>query len=256
MIARGQSINVTLIFSIERHREVMEAYIRGIERLIEAGGDPRTVASVASYFVSRVDTEADKRLEASPRAAGQARGRERQARLPGWKEIFGGERWAALEAQGATEAVVPLGVDLDQEPGLPRRAVRRGPDRPRHREHDAAGDDRGLPGPRRGRASRSRRASTRLGRLFEDIEAAGVSIDDVTRVLEEEGVQKFSDSFAELLDGITREARRAGLRLIEPGELVERIWERDPTVWTGHDEAQLARLARRAAARCASASAS
>ena len=73
--------------------------------------------------------------------------------------------------------------------------------------------------------------------LFEDIEAAGVSIDDVTRVLEEEGVQKFSDSFAELLDGITRQARRAGLRLIEPGELVERIWERDPTVWTGHDEA-------------------
>src|SRR5919201_3737623 len=64
MIAAGRPINVTLIFSLQRHREVMEAYIRGVERLVEAGGDPNGVASVASFFVSRVDTEADKRLEA------------------------------------------------------------------------------------------------------------------------------------------------------------------------------------------------
>src|SRR5262245_20378058 len=63
MIALGKSINVTLIFSLERHREVMEAYIRGIERLVEDGGDPSKVSSVASFFVSRVDTEADKRLD-------------------------------------------------------------------------------------------------------------------------------------------------------------------------------------------------
>src|ERR687887_2846432 len=64
MIAAGKSINVTLIFSLERHIEVMEAYIRGLERLVAAGGDPRSVSSVASFFVSRVDTEADKRLDA------------------------------------------------------------------------------------------------------------------------------------------------------------------------------------------------
>ena len=64
MIAAGRNINVTLIFSLERHRAVMEAYIRGRERLIESGGDPATVHSVASFFVSRVDTEADKRLDA------------------------------------------------------------------------------------------------------------------------------------------------------------------------------------------------
>src|SRR5919197_3257252 len=64
MISRGRNINVTLIFSLERHKEVMEAYIRGLERLVESGGDPSTVASVASYFVSRVDTETDKRLDA------------------------------------------------------------------------------------------------------------------------------------------------------------------------------------------------
>src|SRR5436305_7983534 len=63
MIAAGKNINVTLIFSLDRHREVMEAYIRGVERLVEGGGDPSTVHSVASFFVSRVDTETDKRLD-------------------------------------------------------------------------------------------------------------------------------------------------------------------------------------------------
>jgi transaldolase len=67
MIARGKNINVTLIFSLRRHEEVAEAYIRGLERLAEAGGDLSSVGSVASFFVSRVDTEADKRLdEATP----------------------------------------------------------------------------------------------------------------------------------------------------------------------------------------------
>src|SRR5207237_9772068 len=64
MIAAGKNINVTLIFSLDRHKEVMEAYVRGVERLVEAGGDPATVHSVASFFVSRVDTETDKRLAA------------------------------------------------------------------------------------------------------------------------------------------------------------------------------------------------
>src|SRR4051812_21063960 len=62
-IAAGIPVNVTLIFSIERHREVMEAYLKGLERLTESGGDPAPVPSVASFFVSRVDTEADRRLE-------------------------------------------------------------------------------------------------------------------------------------------------------------------------------------------------
>src|SRR3712207_4635733 len=62
-IAAGISVNVTLIFSLERHRAVAQAYIRGLERLIEGGGDPSKVASVASFFVSRVDTETDRRLE-------------------------------------------------------------------------------------------------------------------------------------------------------------------------------------------------
>src|SRR4051794_7522271 len=64
-IAHGTSINITLIFSLERYKAVVEAYLRGLERLVASGGDPASVASVASFFVSRVDTEADKRLEAA-----------------------------------------------------------------------------------------------------------------------------------------------------------------------------------------------
>ena len=63
VIAKGHSINVTLIFSLRRYAEVAESYMRGIERLVAAGGDPSTVASVASFFVSRIDTEADRRLD-------------------------------------------------------------------------------------------------------------------------------------------------------------------------------------------------
>ncbi len=83
-IAKGTSINVTLIFSLERYAAVAEAYVRGLERLVAAGGDPTRVLSVASFFVSRVDTEADRRLEeAGPhRPPGQARDRERKARVP------------------------------------------------------------------------------------------------------------------------------------------------------------------------------
>ena len=151
MIAAGKSINVTLIFSLQRHREVMEAYIRGIERLVGDGGDPAGVASVASFFVSRVDTEADKRLDAIG-GHDDLKGRLAVANAKlAYAELEGALLRRALGGardEGRVEAVVPLGVDLDEEPGVPGRPLRRGADRPRHREHDARGDDRGVPGPR------------------------------------------------------------------------------------------------------------
>src|SRR5438105_11515100 len=105
MIASGKNINVTLIFSLERHKEVMEAYIRGLERLVESGGHPSRVASVASYFVSRVDTEADKRLDAI-RGHDELKGKlgVANSRLAyrNYKEVFAGPRWEALAAKGAT----------------------------------------------------------------------------------------------------------------------------------------------------------
>src|SRR5438132_2350089 len=106
MIAAGKSINVTLIFSLERHAEVMEAYIRGLERLVAAGGDPRPVSSVASYFVSRVDTEADRRLEeigGHDDLKGKLGVANAKLAYAQWQEIFAGERWEFLESKGASK---------------------------------------------------------------------------------------------------------------------------------------------------------
>ena len=94
MIARGKSINVTLIFSLERYAAVAEAYVRGLERLVEAGGDPSAVASVASFFVSRVDTEADRRLEevGAPELQGELAVANAKLAYRRYKEIFAGVR--------------------------------------------------------------------------------------------------------------------------------------------------------------------
>src|SRR5919108_42178 len=105
-IAAGKSINITLIFSLARYREVAEAYIRGLGRLVEAGGDPAPVASVASFFVSRVDTETDKRLDAiggHDHLKGKLAIANAKLAYAEWKRIFSGERWDALAAKGATK---------------------------------------------------------------------------------------------------------------------------------------------------------
>src|SRR3954449_12199635 len=107
MIALGKSINVTLIFSLERHEEVMEAYVRGLERLVESGGDPKQVHSVASFFVSRVDTETDKRLDEHGGDATKLKGllgiANAKLAYQNYLEFFAGPRWEALEAKGATK---------------------------------------------------------------------------------------------------------------------------------------------------------
>src|SRR5205823_11882022 len=106
MIASGRNINVTLIFSLERHRAVMEAYIRGVERLVESGGDPSNVHSVASFFVSRVDTETDKRLDAIGGDATRLKGKlgiaNAKLAYRNYVQTFAGSRWDALVAKGAT----------------------------------------------------------------------------------------------------------------------------------------------------------
>ena len=151
-IAKGVSINVTLIFSLERYAAVAESYLRGLERLIAAGGDPATVWSVASFFVSRVDSEADKRLEAVGRPDLQGKLAIANAKLAyqHYLELFTGGRWAFLAGKGAQSAALPLGLDLDEEPCLSGRDVRRGADRAGDREHDAARNVEGVPGSRRG----------------------------------------------------------------------------------------------------------
>jgi transaldolase len=204
MIASGRSINVTLIFSLERHREVMEAYIRGIERLVEGGGDPRAVSSVASFFVSRVDTEADKRLDAIGGHDGlKGRLAVANAKLAyqNWQEVFAGERWEALEAKGASKQWCLWASTSTKNPAY--RDVLYveeliGPDtvNTMPQETIEAFQDHGEV------ALTLEEGLDEARQLFDDLADVGVDVADVTRVLEEEGVQKFADSFDELLDGI------------------------------------------------------
>jgi transaldolase len=204
MIAAGRNINVTLIFSLERHKAVMEAYIRGVERLVDAGGDPSTVHSVASFFVSRGDTETDKRLDAiGGRAELKGKLGVANAKLAyqNYLATFSGSRWAALDAKGATKQRCLWASTSTKNPEyrdvlyveelIGPETVNTMPE-----ETIQAFQDHGEVAPTLTRDVDGAR------RLLDDLREAGIDYDDVVETLEREGVQKFSDSFEELLDGI------------------------------------------------------
>ena len=203
-IAKGVPINVTLIFSLERYREVAEAYVRGLERLVAAGGDPSRVPSVASFFVSRVDSEADKRLEAIGRPDLQGKLAIANAKLAyqHYLATFAGERWDFLVGKGArpqrclwasTSTKNPAYRDVlyveeligpDTVNTMPIETVRAFQD---HGEIRGATLLEGIAAAKQ---------------LLADLAEAGVDYDDVVETLEAEGVTKFADSFGELLEGI------------------------------------------------------
>jgi transaldolase len=204
MIARGRSINVTLIFSLQRYAEVVEAYLRGLERLVESGGDPSAVASVASFFVSRVDTEADRRLDevgASEDLKGKLAVANAKLAYERYKELFSGDRWEALRAKGATTQRCLWASTSTKNPAyrdvmyveelIGPETVNTMPE-----ETIRAFQDHGEVAPT------LERDLDEAKRVFERIAEAGVDYDDVVVVLEREGVDKFSDSFRELLDGV------------------------------------------------------
>jgi transaldolase len=203
MIARGRNINVTLIFSLERHKEVAESYIRGLERLVEAGGDPAKVGSVASYFVSRVDTEADRRLDEVGHSELKGKLAVANAKLAyqNYKEIFSGERWEALAAKGATPQWCLWASTSTKNPEY--RDVLYieeliGPDtvNTMPRETIEVFQDHGVV------ELTLEKDLDEARRVFEQIAEVGVDYGDVTDTLEREGVQKFIDSFTELMEGI------------------------------------------------------
>ncbi|HEY3019063.1 MAG TPA: transaldolase [Solirubrobacteraceae bacterium] len=203
-IAAGIPVNVTLIFGLGRYRAVAEAYVRGLERLVESGGDPAKVPSVASFFVSRVDTEADKRLDALG-GHDDLRGRLAiaNARLAyqAYKEIFAGERWDALRAAGARpQRCLWASTSVKDERYRDTMYVEEliGPDTvdTMPPETIEAFQDHGEVAPTLERDLDG--AHDLLDRLRE----AGISYDDVIDTLEREGVKKFSDSFHQLLDDV------------------------------------------------------
>ena len=158
----GININVTLLFAVEPYERVMEAFIRAMERR-HAEGKPLDRHSVASFFVSRVDTEVDKRLEALGRTDLQGRAGLANARAAyrASSEVFDGERFAALREAGLP-VQRPLWASTGvKNPRVPGDAVRRRARRPRHRQHDAAGDAAGRARARRGRPARRADAGPR-----------------------------------------------------------------------------------------------
>ncbi|MGA9874875.1 MAG: transaldolase [Solirubrobacteraceae bacterium] len=207
VISKGHSINVTLIFSLARYAEVAESYMRGIERLVAEGGDPSKVASVASFFVSRIDTEADRRLDeldpAHPHDGLKGRLAVANAKLAyrHYQQTFRGPRWEYLAGKGATPQRVLWASTSTKNPNYPDTLYVEdliGPDTvntmPEETIH--AFQDHGRPRP----SLQDGLAEAQT--VFDDLAGAGVDYDDVTATLEREGVEKFEASFRELLDSL------------------------------------------------------
>jgi transaldolase len=205
-IAAGIPINVTLIFSLERYRKVAEAYIRGVKRFVDGGGDPSgKLASVASFFVSRVDTEADKRLDqlgGHDELKGTLAIANAKLAYRAYEEIFSGPEWQELEAKGATKQRClwaststknpdyrdVLYVEELVGPGtvntMPLETI------------DATEDHAEI------RGDTLKEDVEGASKTLEAFEAAGISYDDVVEVLEREGVEKFAKSFDDLIEGL------------------------------------------------------
>jgi len=206
-VGRGIPVNVTLLFSLERHREAARAYQRGLRTLADSGGDMRAVSSVASFFVSRVDTEADRRLQerdGPADLAGTLAIANAKLAYQSYHELFDGPEWAELAAAGGTPQRCLWASTSVKDPAMrdvryveeligPRTVTTMPPATVEAfldhghvtdtLEHDLAG------------------AHT----TFERFAAAGVDYEQVTATLEREGVEKFAASFRELLDGVAEQ---------------------------------------------------
>lgn len=209
-LAAGINVNVTLIFSIARYESVMDAYLAALEDRLAAGEDLVRVASVASFFVSRIDTKVDARLEAIGTAEALAlRGRIAiaNARLAyaRHKEVFSGPRWEKLRAAGARLQRPLWASTSTKNPAYPDTMYVDeliGPETvntvPPH-TLDAFRDH--------GKAELTlTRDVERARRDIEALEAVGISLADVTQELEDEGVQKFADAFTSLLNAVEQRA--------------------------------------------------
>ena len=215
MIAEGRSINVTLIFSLERYAAVVEAYISGLERLAaSSAADLSSVASVASFFISRVDTEIDKRLDAmgSPEALalrGKAAVAQGKLAYQMFEQAFSGPRWQALADRGARVQRPLWASTSTKNPSYPDtlyvdeligpHTVNTLPDA----TLEAFADHGNL----------VRRVDVDVDHAendWRDLSAVGIDLDGIAEQLETEGVASFQASFNELLEAL--EVKAASLR--------------------------------------------
>ena len=210
MISRGKSINVTLIFSLERYREVARAYIRGIQRLIENGGDPSGVRSVASFFVSRIDTEADAQLEeigAPEDLKSKLAIANAKLAYQVYKQVFSGARWRSLEAKGANRQRLLWASTSTKNPDLPDTIY----------VEELVGPETVNTMPRKTVEAVMDHAEIRptleegieeAKETFVRLREAGLDYEAVTDTLEQQGIQKFADPFHELIEEIKNKGKQ------------------------------------------------
>ncbi|HEY1456425.1 MAG TPA: bifunctional transaldolase/phosoglucose isomerase, partial [Candidatus Dormibacteraeota bacterium] len=264
-IAKGHNINVTLIFSVDRYAEVVEAYISGLEVLARKGGDLRKVASVASFFVSRVDTKVDKLLtdkiqntsdpaqkRALERLYGKAAIANSKMAYERYQQLFSGQRWERLKKAGALTQRCLWASTSTKDPRYPDTYYVEeliGPDTvdtippatlAAFREH--------------GEVRRSIDENVELAkRQLKQLADAGVDLDQVTRELEIEGVEAFTKSFESLLATLAKASKdiKAGkgprqwhslgqlqpavdaqLASLQKQDAPRRLWAKDSTLWS------------------------
>jgi transaldolase len=222
-IAEGISVNVTLIFALERYRGVIDAYFSGLEQAAANGHDLSTIHSVASFFVSRVDSEVDKRLDAI--GTDEAKALKSKAALANarlayalYEEEFSSERFAALEAKGANRQR-PLWASTGvKDPNLPdtlyvselvvANTVNTMPEKTMQAFAD------------HGEVQGDRVSGTKAEaqQVLDDLAAVGIDFDDVVDVLEREGVEKFDKSWGELVETVQTALDDADKGKSSPGE--------------------------------------
>ncbi|MFD9316497.1 transaldolase [Streptomyces sp. NPDC060053] len=216
VIGLGISVNVTLIFSLERYREVVDAYLAGLEKAAARGLDLSTIHSVASFFVSRVDSEIDKRLtvlgtDAARTLKGRAALANARLAYAAYEEVFAGDRWTALFGAGANR----------QRPLWASTGVKD----PAYKDTLYV-DDLVAPGTVNTMPEATLNATADHGDITGDtitggyaqahadlaaVEALGISYDEVVTQLEDEGVAKFAVAWQDLLDAVTKSLMSKGV---------------------------------------------
>jgi transaldolase / glucose-6-phosphate isomerase len=264
-VSKGHNINITLIFSVDRYGEVVEAYLSGLEKYHKAGGDLRKVASVASFFVSRVDTKVDKILSekialstdpaqkrALERLYGKAAIANSKMAYERFQQLFSGPRWEKLRKAGAQTQRCLWASTSTKDPRYPDTYYVEeliGPDTvdtippatlAAFREH--------------GEVRRSLDENLELAkRQLKQLADVGVDLDQVTRELEVEGVESFTKSFVTLIDTLRKESQKikagkgprqwyslgaqqpkvdARIAQLQKEDAPRRLWAKDSTLWT------------------------
>ena len=270
LTAKGISVNITLLFSQKVYRQVVEAYLAGLEKFVAAGGDPSHVASVASFFVSRIDALVEKKLDEKIAQANDPETKKKLAALKGkvaianaklayqdYKKLFESERWKKLSAKGARPQRLlwaSTGTKnkeysdvLYVEELIGRDTVNTVPPATldAFRDHGKVRDT-------------LEENLKDAAAVLHDLQSAGVSLDEVTDHLVKEGVQLFEEAFDKLLGAVAHKraatlASAINSQAISLGDVlqkkfdarvkagssqgrVRRLWQGDKSIWTGTDE--------------------